>query len=113
MTVMTLKPAPGRAVRDPVTGKPLAAAGEAKELDAFWHRRIKAGDVVEVAPVKADKHPNDRFRITAFSDGTGEMEVIPASEVAGTPSGIGEEPLGAESPKTNSRRARRAAKAED
>lgn len=53
-----LKPArPDLIIRDPVTRQPLAAAGEEKTLDAFWRRRIKDGDVVEVAaPTKPARH---------------------------------------------------------
>jgi len=37
-------------VPDPVTGKPLAAAGEWKPLDQFWSRRLRDHDVEELTP---------------------------------------------------------------
>lgn len=43
---------PGRAglvVRDPDSGKPLAAEGERKPLSLFWRRRMKQGDAVKAA----------------------------------------------------------------
>jgi len=45
---MKLKPADGRAVRDPVKGELLPAEGAEIALDAFWRRRLRDGDVVEV-----------------------------------------------------------------
>jgi len=45
---MRLKPAAGRAVRDPVKGTLLPEEGAEIQLDAFWRRRKKDGDVVEV-----------------------------------------------------------------
>jgi hypothetical protein len=44
--VLKIKPAPGRAVRDPVTMKPLAADGETKPRTSFWTRRLADGDVL-------------------------------------------------------------------
>jgi hypothetical protein len=48
MSEFTVKPAPGKAVRDPRTMEPLAANGERKPRDTFWLRRLAAGDVVVV-----------------------------------------------------------------
>lgn len=48
---MKLKPAEGRAVRDPVKGTLLPADGAEVTLDAFWRRRMRDGDVVEVTDV--------------------------------------------------------------
>lgn len=45
---MKLKPASGRAVRDPVKGKLLPESGATVTLNAFWRRRLRDGDVVEV-----------------------------------------------------------------
>lgn len=45
---MKLKPADGRAVRDPAKGKLLPADGAEVTLNAFWRRRLRDGDVVEV-----------------------------------------------------------------
>lgn len=53
---LTLKPAPGLVVRDPTTRQPLAAEGEAKVLDTYWHRRLEEGDVTFVdEPASAAK----------------------------------------------------------
>lgn len=45
---MKLKPAEGRAVRDPVKRTLLPEDGADVTLDAFWRRRLRDGDVVEV-----------------------------------------------------------------
>ena len=45
---MKLKPADGRAVRDPAKGKLLPEDGAEVTLNAFWRRRLRDGDVVEV-----------------------------------------------------------------
>lgn len=57
---MKIKPAPGRAVRDPNTFELLPDAGrEVKDSDTFWRRRLRDGDVVRMdappaaPPVKA------------------------------------------------------------
>lgn len=42
---MKLKPAAGRAVRDPAKGTLLPAEGAEVDLDAFWRRRLRDGDV--------------------------------------------------------------------
>jgi len=45
---MNIKPAqPALIVRDPDTGKPLAAEGEKKPKTSYWLRRLRDGDVVE------------------------------------------------------------------
>ncbi|MFC0710752.1 DUF2635 domain-containing protein [Azorhizophilus paspali] len=46
----TLKPADGRLVRHPADYRPLAAEGEPVELNSYWRRKLKAGDVIEVKP---------------------------------------------------------------
>lgn len=48
---MKIKPAEGRAVRDPVKRTLLPADGADVTLDAFWRRRLRDGDVVEVTEV--------------------------------------------------------------
>ena len=48
MTQRHLKPAEGRIVKDPATHRPLRAEGEWRELDAYWRRRLKDGDVVDI-----------------------------------------------------------------
>ncbi|QCR38947.1 hypothetical protein C1N62_22795 (plasmid) [Nissabacter sp. SGAir0207] len=45
---MKLKPAAGRAVRDPVKGTLLPEEGAEVVMDMFWRRRLRDGDVVEV-----------------------------------------------------------------
>lgn len=50
---MKLKPADGRAVRDPAKGKLLPAEGAEVTLNAFWRRRLRDGDVVEVTGTTA------------------------------------------------------------
>lgn len=50
--MLKIKPAPGRAVRDPVTMKLLAEDGEEKPRISYWVRRLKDGDVIAVEPQK-------------------------------------------------------------
>lgn len=45
----------GLIVRDPVTGNPLAAAGEYKPRNSYWLRRKKDGDVVAATPPEMNK----------------------------------------------------------
>jgi hypothetical protein len=46
-----LKPAKdGLLVRDPDTGKALAAEGEYKPRSTYWIRRLKTGDVIAATP---------------------------------------------------------------
>lgn len=40
-------------IRDPKTGKPLAAAGEWKVDGSYWQRRLRDKDVVEATPPTA------------------------------------------------------------
>lgn len=47
-----LKPAPGRLVRDPITGQPLPETGALVNLrdprrKAYFRRRLKDGDVIQ------------------------------------------------------------------
>ena len=51
MTMM-IKPAAGKAIRDPHTLKVLAESGEQKPRNAFWLRRLAMGDVVEIKTAK-------------------------------------------------------------
>lgn len=49
MARMQLRPADGLKVRKPAAPFPqLAAEGEEVELDTYWRRRLRAGDVVEI-----------------------------------------------------------------
>jgi hypothetical protein len=49
MARMQLRPAGGLNVRKPAAPFPhLAAGGEEVELDTYWRRRLRAGDVVEI-----------------------------------------------------------------
>jgi hypothetical protein len=63
METRTLKPAPGKRVRKPAPtadtppGWP-AEDGEAVAMNSYWRRRLRDGDVVEVAaPKPAPKKP--------------------------------------------------------
>jgi hypothetical protein len=58
---MKLKPAPGRAVRDPRNMRLLPEDGRdiREPLDRFWLRRLRDGDVV-----KADAPPADAAQET-------------------------------------------------
>ncbi|HIC1544088.1 TPA: DUF2635 domain-containing protein [Escherichia coli] len=46
--MLKIKPAAGKAIRDPFTMKLLAQEGEEKPRNSFWIRRLAAGDVVEI-----------------------------------------------------------------
>lgn len=52
ITHITIKPAPGRRVRDPETEELLNPEGEAKPATSYWLRRLRDGDVVAVAARK-------------------------------------------------------------
>ena len=71
MNTVILKPAPSLQVRDPETLETLAEAGEEKELNTYWRRRIADGDVIsentpsplekekkEETPRLASQHPS-------------------------------------------------------
>jgi hypothetical protein len=49
-------PQPGRRVRHPDTGAPLAAAGEIVPLTSYWRRRERDGDVT-LGTIKAASPP--------------------------------------------------------
>lgn len=52
MTEIFVKPAvDGAVVPDPVTHRPLAAAGEWKAANTYWHARLRDGDVIEAQPL--------------------------------------------------------------
>lgn len=54
METRTLKPAvPGSVVRMPVTAYALPEDGAEVEMNTYWHRRLRDGDVVEVPPAPA------------------------------------------------------------
>jgi hypothetical protein len=54
METRHLKPsAPDLVVRNPATGLPLPAAGAEVEMNTFWARRLRDGDVEEFTPPKA------------------------------------------------------------
>ncbi|EHZ5883523.1 DUF2635 domain-containing protein [Salmonella enterica] len=57
MDKLYIKPAPGRAVRDPVTQQLLAADGEQKPRTPFWLRRLADGDVVVVTHGSGETPP--------------------------------------------------------
>lgn len=50
---MFVKPMAGRAVRDPVKGTFLPESGAEVPDNAFWHRRLQDGDVVQVVEKSA------------------------------------------------------------
>ena len=52
MRFVTVKPAPGCKVRDPLTSESLPEKGREVPLNAFWQRRIESGDVVPVEPAR-------------------------------------------------------------
>lgn len=48
-----LKPnKPGLIVRNPINGLPLPASGLTVELNSYWRRRLRDGDVVELRQPK-------------------------------------------------------------
>ncbi|EYU13609.1 DUF2635 domain-containing protein [Photorhabdus aegyptia] len=49
MTELHIKPTPGLVVRDPETYQPLAEKGGKKPRNAYWLRRLKDGDVIEIS----------------------------------------------------------------
>jgi hypothetical protein len=53
---MFVKPAPGRAVRDPHTYQLLPDDGRNVPDDSFWLRRLRDGDVVEEEDKRAEHH---------------------------------------------------------
>ncbi|ORJ23957.1 DUF2635 domain-containing protein (plasmid) [Rouxiella badensis] len=67
---MKLKPADGRAVRDPVKGQLLPADGAEVELNAFWRRRLRDYDVVEVTDTTASSITTASTASTATADTT-------------------------------------------
>lgn len=63
---MKIKPAAGRAVRDPAKGTLLPEDGAVVEIDAFWRRRLQDGDVEIVTLDSA----NSRATIAAVTTST-------------------------------------------
>lgn len=71
-------------IRDPSTGKPLAAAGEWKASGQFWLRRLKDGDVIDDTEAQIERDAQttkaeDKLRATAAK----EAEAKAAAAVAG------------------------------
>lgn len=58
-TTVHLVPVEGRSVRDPRSGNVVPAEGVTVELDRFWIRRLRDGDVTKAsaAPAPAKKKP--------------------------------------------------------
>ena len=52
---LRLKPAPDRRVRHPGDGRLLDPAGETVPADAYWLRRLKDADVVQIPAASAKK----------------------------------------------------------
>ncbi len=58
MARIRLRPAVGLKVRKPAAPFPhLAAGGEEVELDTYWRRRLRAGDVVEIKVKRKARGP--------------------------------------------------------
>lgn len=56
--IRELKPVDGALVRRPDTQAPLAAEGEPVEMNSYWRRKLRDGDVREKG--KAAKSTNDK-----------------------------------------------------
>jgi hypothetical protein len=52
---MKVKPAPGRAVRDPSNMQLLPEDGREVPNNQFWQRRLRDGDVIEAAEPRATR----------------------------------------------------------
>lgn len=61
---MKVWPAPGRRVRDPVSGRPLTRKGADVPDTAYWRRRLADGDVLDFPPPPAAKPPKPTRRPT-------------------------------------------------
>lgn len=48
-TTLHIKPRDGVTVRDPRTGRALAKGGERKPRVTYWLRRLRDGDVIDMA----------------------------------------------------------------
>ncbi|WP_000979223.1 DUF2635 domain-containing protein [Escherichia coli] len=57
--MLKIKPAAGKAIRDPLTMKLLAPEGEEKPRNSFWIRRLAAGDVVEIGSTENTSDDTD------------------------------------------------------
>ena len=55
VTRQKIRPVEGLKVPNPSTGAPLAASGEVVVLNAYWRRRIAAGEVMSVPAKPAKK----------------------------------------------------------
>jgi hypothetical protein len=56
--VILIQPAePGRRVRDPITRAVLPDAGAEKPRSPYWLRRLRDGDVIEIAPAAPPAGP--------------------------------------------------------
>lgn len=54
-----VKPKNGIQLTIPETGEKLCAKGALVAKNAFWHRRLRDGDVVETNPAHAEKKVNE------------------------------------------------------
>jgi len=52
---MLIEPVTGRLVRDPATGREIAAPTEVSADDPFWIRRLRDGDVRAVTVTKSSQ----------------------------------------------------------
>ena len=77
---MFVRPAPGRAIRDPISHKLLNEAGEEKPDTRFWRRRVRDKDVLVGAAessaleqtVVADPAPSDAVPAATPAQASGE-----------------------------------------
>lgn len=63
MTRQTIKPALGKTVPNPRTGKPLKESGESEKLTAYWLRRIAEGSVTTVPGGTVDRTNIERAEV--------------------------------------------------
>lgn len=77
---MFVKPAPARAVRDPMSRLLLPAEGAIVPESQFWHRRLLFGDVVLAAPPTAPARPVEA--VSAAEGATARPEAAPAEAVS-------------------------------
>lgn len=80
---MKVKPAEGRAVRDPVKRTLLPADGADVTLDTFWRRRLRDGDVVEVtAEAEASTTAKSTAKASTAVTGDASASAVTASTEA-------------------------------
>lgn len=73
---LRVRPAPGRLIFVPETGRPLAAEGEVVVLSPFWRRRLVDGDVVHVSLPIAPLPAVDRTALSPDPEASVEEPVL-------------------------------------